>query len=68
MSRVGHSKGPTRIPVTIFLELLRGQVVVFNRRLAVEILRVLDPSVHVRNSCPLPLGVIPALAQSFRRF
>jgi len=47
MSRMGHSKGPTRISVTIFLELLRGQVVVFNRRLPVEILRVLDRPVHV---------------------
>jgi hypothetical protein len=39
MSLGGHSKAPTRIPKMIFLELLRGLVVVFNRQLAVEILR-----------------------------
>ena len=68
MSRQGHSKGPTRIPVAIFLELLRGQVVVFNRRLAVEILRVLDPSVHVRNSCLSVRESILRVAQHFGRF
>jgi hypothetical protein len=39
MSREGHSKDPTRISGVNFLVLLRGQVVVFNRQLLVEILR-----------------------------
>ena len=68
MSRWGHSKGPTGKSVMIFLELLRGQVVVFNRRLPVEILRALGHRVHARNSCLYAQEVIPPIEHVFCQF